>query len=209
MSNRPRRAALRPPAPAVRTEWLRRFRHRVTGRRFTPVRVALGLAAIAELGVGATLLATRNETPPPSGRASTPCSTPIVPPPRVDPTGLGCGVPAGYRSGVLTLGANSWSLGDDVVDGRLVDTDADGWSELVALRDTGEVFLVRRFPTEASQPVRVRSVASVPGADRVTVTNGISGPAAVGLRLPDGSVVPLNEAISVSTAPATPQAGSS
>ncbi|MBK7021955.1 MAG: hypothetical protein IPH38_20875 [Candidatus Microthrix sp.] len=61
----------------------------------------------------------------------------------MDPTGSGCGVAVGYRAGVLTVGQDRWSLGNDVVDGVLIDIDHDGWTELVALRRTGEVFLVR------------------------------------------------------------------
>ena len=140
------------------------------------------------------------------------CARPAVPPPRVDPEGRGCGQPVGYRSSVLTVGTDRWSLGDDIVDGQLVDLDGDGWSELAALRNDGEVFLVRRFPTSASDAVQVRSVATAQGAERLVESSpgsGLDGLKALGA---DGKAVPMlpvgsgsasNSALSAPTGPTT------
>ncbi|MBP9067207.1 MAG: hypothetical protein KBF84_14115, partial [Candidatus Microthrix sp.] len=91
-------------------------------------------------------------------------------------------------SSVLTVGTARWSLGDDIADGRLVDLDGDGWSELAALRNDGEVFLVRHFPVNASDAVRVRSVATAPGATRLFATS--SGVGLDGLRASDADGAP-------------------
>ncbi|MBK9298838.1 MAG: hypothetical protein IPN02_18815 [Candidatus Microthrix sp.] len=87
----------------------------------------------------------------------------LPPPAPVDPTAAECRRSAGYHSSVLTVGTARWSLGDDACDGRLVGPDGDGWSQQNALRNDGGVFLVRHFPVNASDAVRVRSVATAPG----------------------------------------------
>lgn len=165
-------------------------------RRLSPRSpVRLGLAAALGLTVlgGAGILVARAGPGTPPGRstgsaASARCSQPAVPPPRVDPDGSGCGRSAGYHSSVLTVGTARWSLGDDIADGRLVDLDGDGWSELAALRNDGEVFLVRHFPVNASDAVRVRSVATAPGATRLFATS--SGVGLDGLRASDADGAP-------------------
>ena len=61
-------------------------------------------------------------------------------------------------------------------------------SELAALRNDGEVFLVRHFPVNASDAVRVRSVATAPGATRLFATS--SGVGLDGLRASDADGAP-------------------
>lgn len=172
--------------------------------RFAPAgrgRVGLVAALAVALGVGTLTLVTGSEPSASSAQAQTRCDQPAVAAPRVDPTGDGCGVRVGYRSGVLSVGTTAWSLGDDVIAGALVDTDADGWSELVALRDTGEVFLVRRFPATASQPVRVRAIASAPDARQLSVVDNGVGLAGVELVAADGSANALDQAVEAEASP--------
>ncbi|MEZ5383270.1 MAG: hypothetical protein R2754_15930 [Microthrixaceae bacterium] len=183
--------------PADRPEARPLFRRPATRRRR---RLAIGsLLALAGLGVLAVGL-TRNTSPDPApDRIAAPrCAQPRVPQPRADVEGDGCGTPVGYHSGVLTVGSTRWSLGRDVVDGRLVDLDADGWSELAALREDGEVFLVRRFPSDAAGPVRVRSLATVPDAVALAPadslgSSGLGPGSGLGARTADGDVTTVVE----------------
>lgn len=132
-----------------------------------------------------------------AGSAAPRCARPTIGPPRVDPDGSGCGRPVGYRSSVLTVGTDRWKLGDGIVDGRWVDLDRDGWSELAALRQDGEVFIVRRFPSDPSDPVQVRSVATAPGARRLDSSGGVGLDGLRALRS-DGTPIPL---VPISTGP--------
>ena len=136
--------------------------------------------------------------PPPAVGSPERCIRPAVPPPRVDPTGSGCGVSVDYRAGVLTVGHDRWSLGNDVVDGVLIDTDHDGWTELVALRRTGEVFLVRRFPSSTEHRMRFRPIATVPSAQSLTRRPGGSGLGGLATVDSHGDATPLDTSVSAS-----------
>lgn len=169
-STHPERAEDRSPQPDRRERnGPRRLGSPVRRLPSRPVaRVGLVAALVVLLLGGLTAIAAATgsadrHAPPRAVR----CARPAVPPPRVDPDGSGCGKAARYRSSVLTVGVERWRLGADIIDGRLVDLDDDGWSELAALRDDGEVFLVRRFPVDAGERVQVRSVATAPGARRL------------------------------------------
>lgn len=193
----PRQAGDRHP-PSSQPAWVKRLTTRYSpARRHVRrgVGVAVGLTLVLLSG---TVALKALGDPPPAVGSPERCIRPRVPPPRVDPTGSGCGVSVDYRAGVLTVGHDRWSLGNDVVDGVLIDTDHDGWTELVALRRTGEVFLVRRFPSSTEHRMRFRPIATVPSAQSLTRRPGGSGLGGLATVDSHGDATPLDTSVSAS-----------